>query len=149
MHDVRKKVCAGFQNQLSQVDSCKAEHNVNVSVVRRKRLNSPPKCQDHKNAMNTNSLPFAGKFNYFESGNHRGKCTCLFVLYLNRGRVRNCRLYRVASFVVILWHVLRIVCRVFRGAAWKFVEKAITFVIGSHSRVYGNCVLECLFSLLR
>ena len=37
----------------------------------------------------------------------------------------------------------------FVRAAWKFVEKAITFVIGSHSKVYGNFVLECLFSLLR
>ena len=37
----------------------------------------------------------------------------------------------------------------FVGAAWKFVEKAITFVIGLHSKVYGNFVLECLFSLLR
>lgn len=48
-------------------------HNVNVPVVRRERPSVLPKCPDHENAVDSNSLASAGKFNQFEPASRQAK----------------------------------------------------------------------------
>ena len=108
VHDGRKKVLAGFQNQLPQVARCKTEYNVNVSVVRWKRPSALPECPENENAMDAISLAFARKFDQFKPSRQIGKCKFLCVRCLKQCRVGSNPLDRVASSRPISWCVLRL-----------------------------------------
>ncbi len=127
----------------------KEQHNVDVLVVRWKRLRALPNCRGSEQVLETSSLTFAGKFSQFDPGLvHRQipmpvrtipeavtcgavGCDAKHFLQQASGLCAECR-----------WGAL---CGVSTG---KVVEHAITSAIGSHSKVFGNFVPECLSFLL-